>query len=125
MEVALREPLFQKPVFPAHHVCGLDVAEAHLAEERKDVLVDNGILGELGADSQPRIYVTGVHSLNESLDGDLDALVARREEVALPSHSLLLGDEPALRFLVALSHGVAVPSLDRPGPALLVAANRH
>ena len=125
MEIALRQVLLKEPILPTHHVRSLDVTKAHGAKNGQDVLVDNDILGEPGADSQSRVDVTCVHGFDEGLDGDLDTLVAGGEEVALPSHSLLLGGEPALRLLVALAHGVAVPSLNRPSPALLVAANRH
>lgn len=51
-------------------------------------------LVSLVPDSQSRVDVTCVHGLDEGLDGDLDTLVAGGEEVALPSHSLLLGGEP-------------------------------
>ena len=125
MEIALRQVLLKEPILPTHHVRSLDVTKAHGAKNGQDVLVYNGILGEPGADSQSRVDVTCVHGFDEGLDGDLDTLVAGGEEVALPSHSLLLGGEPALRLLMTLAHRVAIPSLDCPGPALLVAANRH
>ena len=103
MEIALRQALLKEPILPTHNVCGLDVAKAHLTEDREDVLVDDGILGELGSNAQPRVDAAGVHGLDEGLDGDLDALVAGREEVALPSDGLLLGSESALRLFVALA----------------------
>ena len=125
VEVALGKALFQKPVLPAHDVRGLYIAKALFAEEREDVFVDDGVLGQLGPDAQTGIDVAGVHRHDKRFDGDLDALVAGSEKIALPGDSVLLGRKTTLRLLVTLAHGIAVPSLDGPGSALFVSANRH
>lgn len=106
---------------PCQHVGWRDVAQAHIAEERQDLIANDGFLGAPGIELEPG-YNVGLVDLKEvaKLHGCRTSCL--HQKVALPLGRIGLTRKAALSLFVSLPRQVlTIPALDGVDAVLLLA----